>query len=60
MSKVYLKTYFYVEHEVKFLAMNLLEAYDHIDGFIICEHNRTHTGRPRDYIWDEVKDQLPA
>ena len=60
MSKVYLKTYFYVEHEVKFLAMNLLEAYDHIDGFIICEHNRTHTGRPRDYIWDEVKGQLPA
>jgi len=59
MSKVYLKTYFYVEHEIKFLIMNLIESYDHIDKFIICEHNRTHTGQPRDFIWEDYKDQFP-
>ena len=56
---IYLKTYFYTEHEVKFLIMNLIESYDFIDGFIISEHNRTHTGRPRDYIWDKVKHEFP-
>jgi hypothetical protein len=59
MSKVYLKTYFYVEHEIKFLIMNLVESYDHIDKFIICEHNRTHTGQPRDYIFEKYKDRFP-
>ena len=55
----YLKTYFYVEHEFRFLIMNLIEAYEHIDKFIICEHNRTHTGRPREFIFDEHKHKLP-
>ena len=59
MSKVYLKTYFYVEHEIKFLIMNLIESYDYIDKFIICEHNRTHTGQPRDFIWEDHKDKFP-
>ena len=59
MSKIYLKTYFYVEHEIKFLIMNLIEAYDHIDKFIICEHNRTHTGQPRDFIFEKYKDRFP-
>lgn len=56
---IYLKTYFYTENEVKFLIMNLIESYDFIDGFIISEHNRTQTGRPRDYIWDKVKGDFP-
>jgi hypothetical protein len=56
---IYLKTYFYTEHEVKFLIMNLIESYDFIDGFIISEHNRTHTGQPREYIWDKVKHEFP-
>lgn len=55
----YLKTYFYVEHEIKFLIMNLIEAYDHIDKFIICEFNRTHTGRPCDYIGQDHIDKFP-
>ena len=55
----YLKTYFYVEHEVEFLIMNLVESYDHIDKFIICEHNRTHTGRPREYIFEKIRHKFP-
>ena len=59
MSKVYLKTYFYVEHEIKFLIMNLMEAYHHVDHFIICEHNITHTGQPREFIFEEHKHKFP-
>ena len=59
MGKVYLKTYFYVEHEIKFLIMNLMEAYNHIDKFIICECNRTHTGQPREFIFEEHRDKFP-
>jgi len=55
----YLKTYFYVEHEIKFLIMNLIEAYNHVDKFIICEHNRTHTGQPRSFIFEEHKHKFP-
>jgi len=57
---IYLKTYFYVEHEIQFLSINLKEAYDHIDKFIICEFNRTHTGRPREFLNKEsVLSKLP-
>jgi hypothetical protein len=59
INMIYLKTYFYVEHEIKFLVMNLIESYDHIDKFIICEHNRTHTGKPREFIFEKYRDQFP-
>lgn len=55
----FLKTYFYVEHEIEFLVMNLIESYEHIDKFIICEHNRTHTGQPRDFIFEKHKHKFP-
>jgi|TARA_R110000824_G_scaffold191451_3_gene373143 hypothetical protein len=55
---IYLKTYFYVPHEIKFLKMNLREAYNHIDKFIICEYNRTHTGAPKDYIFDQFYNEF--
>lgn len=58
--KTYLKTYFYVDHELQFIASNLKEAYDHIDGFIINEFNRTHTGREKQFIgWEKLKNSLP-
>ena len=56
---IYLKTYCYVPHEIRFLKMNLIESYDHIDKFIVCEFNRTHTGRPKEYVFDLLLDQLP-
>lgn len=52
---IYLKTYFYTTHELKFIKLNLLEGFDHIEKFIICEYNRTHTGEPREFIF---KDHL--
>ena len=57
---VYLKTYFYVEHEFQFLAANLIESYPYIEKFIMCEFNRTHTGNPREFIgWDKLSENLP-
>lgn len=57
---IYLKTYFYVEHEFQFLAANLEEAYPHIEKFIVCEFNRTHTGQPREMFgWEKVVKHLP-
>lgn len=50
---IFLKTYFYVEHELKFLKYNILEAYPFIEKFIVCEFNKTHTGMPRTYIGKE-------
>jgi hypothetical protein len=60
MSNTYLKTYFYVDHEIQFLTTNLIESYDHIHKFIICEYNRTHTGRPKEMLgWEHLKQKLP-
>lgn len=58
---IYLKTYFYSPHEIKFLKLNLLEAYDYIDKFIICEYNMRHTGLPskNDYIFEEHINEFP-
>ena len=57
---VYLKTYFYVEHEIKWLKCNLLESFDYIDKFIICEYNVTHTGMPREMIGiEKLINDLP-
>ena len=55
---IYLKTYFYAPHEIDFLNLNLKEAYDHIDGFIICEFNRTHTGHEKELIFQKHKHRI--
>ena len=44
---IYLKTYFYTENEIKFINLNLMESYEHIDKFIICEANIHHTGEKK-------------
>ncbi len=57
----YLKTYFYVTHELPFIKANLQEAYDSIDYFIVCEYDKTHTGMPRQFIGrDKLFDTLPS
>lgn len=57
---IFLKTYFYVEHELKFLKYNLMESYPYIEKFIVCEFNRTHTGMPRDFIGEKrVLESVP-
>jgi len=55
---IYLKTIFSSAGEYPFLILNLLESYDHVDCFLICEANRTHTGAPREFIFDV--ERLPS
>lgn len=52
MNPVILKTYFYSEHEYKFLNAMLFELYDSIDRMILCEFDIHHTGQARDFIFD--------
>ncbi len=49
---IYLKTIFSAPNEIKYLKLNLREAFNHIDNFIICEFNRTHTGIEREFIFE--------
>ena len=56
---IYFKTYFYSQHEIPFLILNLRECYNYVDKFVICEFNYTHTGIKREYIWDQHKDKFP-
>lgn len=55
---IYLKTCFSASHEVKFLKLNLRESLKHIDKFIICEFNRTHTGVERELIFNKYFDDF--
>jgi hypothetical protein len=57
----YLKTYFYVTHELPFIKANLIEAYSAIDFFIVCEYDKTHTGLSRQLIGREkLFENLPS
>ena len=57
---IYLKTYVYAPHEIDFVILNLLEAYPHIDKFIVCEFNRKHTGHPKDFIFEGLLNMVPT
>ena len=50
---IYLKTIFSALNEIKYIKLNLKEAFDHIDKFIICEFNRTHIGTERELIFEK-------
>jgi len=56
---IYLRTYFYAPHEMNFIVLNLLESYPYIDKFIVCEFNRTHTGQPKEYIFEKYSMKIP-
>ncbi len=53
LNMIYLKTIFSSANEIKYLKLNLREASNHIDKFVICEFNRTHTGEERELIFDK-------
>jgi hypothetical protein len=55
---IYLKTIFSAPNEVKYLRLNLKEAFKYIDKFIICEFNRTHVGTERPLIFEQFIDQF--
>jgi len=48
---IYLKTYFYAPHEIKFIKLNLRESFNHVDRMILCEFNKNHLGMDRDFIF---------
>lgn len=52
---LYLKSHFYTETEINFINLNLMEGYNHIDKFIVCEFNITHTGQPREFIFHKFE-----
>jgi len=60
MRKIFVKTTFSAPHEIKYLKLQLRELYNYIDGFIICECNRTHIGTKRELIFTKYLDQFDA
>jgi len=55
-QRVYLKTYLYSAHEIKFIKLNICESFPYIDKVIICEFNRTHLGTEKKFIFNEHID----
>ena len=56
--KVYLKTIFSTPSEIKYLKLNIQEAFDYIDKMIVCEYNYTHTGEKRELIFENFLDEF--
>ncbi|MFA5886397.1 MAG: hypothetical protein WC863_01310 [Patescibacteria group bacterium] len=57
---IYLKTIFSAAAEIKYLKLNIREAFPYIDKFIICEFNRTHTGATRELIFNNYYSEFSA
>lgn len=57
-ARVFLKTYAYSAHEMKFVKLNIREALPYVDGVILCEFNRTHLGSEREYILHRYIDEF--
>jgi len=55
---IYLKTIFSAPNEVKFLKLQLKEAFPYIEKFFVCEFNRTHTGQTRELIFNNFLNQF--
>jgi hypothetical protein len=58
MTRVIFKTLFSSPNEVAFIRMNLLETEAHVDQFIVCEFDRTHTGQPRDFLFENFRHEF--
>lgn len=59
MSKIYLKSYCYSDHELPFVIGQLQEGYEHIDKLILYEYNYTHTGIKKEYKIEKVLNYIP-
>lgn len=49
----YIRTIVSAENEMKYIKLQLAESKDYIDKIIVCEFNITHTGLPREYIFEK-------
>lgn len=54
----YLKTIFSTPSEIKYLKLNIQEAFDYIDKMLICEFNYTHTGNERELIFERYYEEF--
>jgi beta-1,4-mannosyl-glycoprotein beta-1,4-N-acetylglucosaminyltransferase len=46
---------FFNEYEI--LELRFMALYDHVDYFVLVESNKTHTGKPKPWNFEERKDQ---
>jgi len=45
-------------NELELLELRLMELYDTVDYFVLVEANKTHTGKPKDYIFENNKNKF--
>lgn len=50
---VYLRTIVSAQNEIKYIKMQLTESTGYVDKIVVCEFNRTHTGKKRTFIFEE-------
>lgn len=60
MGKIIFKTLFSSPNEIPFIKLNLLETEGNVDKFIICEFSQTHTGKTREFIFENFKKQFTS
>jgi len=59
MRRIFLRVIFSSESEIPFIKMNVRESIGISDAVIVYEANRTHTGKPRDFLFPACSSQLP-
>lgn len=45
-------------NELELLELRLMELYQTVDYFVLVEANRTHTGKPKSFIFEKNKDRF--
>jgi len=45
-------------NELDLLELRLTECYDHVDHFVIAEANISHSGNPKEYIFENNKERF--
>ena len=44
-------------NELDLLELRLMEVYDYVDYFVLVEGNKTHTGHPKEFIFEQNKER---
>lgn len=45
-------------NELELLDLRLMVLYDYVDHFVLVEANKTHTGKPKEFIFEQNKDMF--
>ena len=43
-------------NELELLELRFMELYDTVDYFVLVEANKTHTGKPKNYVFEDNKE----